>query len=83
MHDTRAPYTSVTSGSRNDCVRVQAGTEEIYSALRGHLPTKLVALTKIRDYTCQNTVRLVKAVRMLIAVNSDCPQRYIDLLQCR
>ena len=30
-------------GSRNDWVWVQAGTEEMYGALRGRLPAKLVA----------------------------------------
>jgi len=34
---------------RNDWVWVQAGSEEIYGALRGRLPAKLVALFKIRD----------------------------------
>ena len=57
-------------GIRNDWVWVQAGTEEMYGALRGRLPAKLVALFKIRDYTCENAVRRVAAVRMLSAVNS-------------
>jgi len=57
-------------GSRNDWVWVQAGSEEMYGALRGHLPAKLVALFKIRDYTCANAVHRVAAIRMLSAVNS-------------
>ena len=57
-------------GNRNDWVWVQAGTEEMYGALRGRLPAKLVALCKIRDYTCGNAVRRVPAVQMLSAVNS-------------
>ena len=42
----------------------------MYGALRGRLPAKLLALFKIRDYTCENAVRQVAAVRMLSAVNS-------------
>ena len=57
-------------GIRNDWVWVQAGTEEMYSALRGRLPAKLVALFKIMNYTCENAVRGVAAFRMLSAVNS-------------
>jgi len=60
-------------GSRHDWVWVQAGSEEMYGALRGRLPAKLVALFKIRDYTCENAVRRVEAVRMLSAVNSGFP----------
>jgi len=60
-------------GSRNDLVWVQAGSEEMYGALRGRLPAKLVALCKISDYTCENAVRQVAAVRMLSAVNSGFP----------
>ena len=57
-------------GIRNDQVWVQAGTKEMYGAVRGRLPAKLVSLFKIRDYTCENSVRPVAAVRMLSAVNS-------------
>jgi len=57
-------------GSHNDCVWVQAGTEEIYGALRGRLWAKLVALLKIRDYRSDYTVRRVAGVQMLTAVNS-------------
>ena len=42
----------------------------MYGALRGRLPTKLVALFKIRDYTCKHAVRQMAAVQMLSAVNS-------------
>jgi len=45
----------------------------MYSALRGRLPANLLALFKIRDYTCENVVRRVAAVRMLSAVNSGFP----------
>ena len=57
-------------GTRTDWVWIQAGTGEMYGALRGRLPAKLVGLFKIRDYTCGNAVRRVAAVRMLSAVNS-------------
>ena len=58
-------------GSRNDWVWVQAGTEEIYGALRGRLPAKLVALLKIRDPRSEDdTVRRVAGVQLLTAVNS-------------
>jgi len=45
----------------------------MYGALRGCLPAKLVALFKIRDYTGENAMRRVAAVRMLSAVNSGFP----------
>ena len=60
-------------GSGNDLVWVQPGSEKIYGALRGHLPAKLVALFKIRDYSCENAVRRVATVRMLSAVNAGIP----------
>jgi len=45
----------------------------MYGTLRGRLPAKLVALFKIRDYTCENAVPRVAAVWMLSAVNSGFP----------
>jgi len=59
-----------TPGSRHDWVWVQAGTEEMYGALRGHLPAKLVALLKIRDPRSEDTVRRVAGVQSLTPVNS-------------
>jgi len=61
--------------SRNEWVWVQGGSEQSYGALRGRLPAKLVpvALCNIMDYTSENAVRQVAAVRMLSAVNSGCP----------
>jgi len=56
-------------GSRNDWVWVQAGTEEMYRALRGCLPAKLVALLKIRDPRSMDTVRRVVGVQLLTPVN--------------
>jgi len=46
--------------------------EEMFNALRGQQPAKLVALLKIRDYTCENTdtVRWVTCGQMLTIVNS-------------
>ena len=48
------------------------GSEEMYCALRGHLPAKLVALLKIKDYRSDNsdTVSQVAGVQMLTPVNS-------------
>lgn len=57
-------------GSRNDWVWVQAGDEEMYGALRGRLPAKLLALFKIRNPTCDGTVRRLASVQMLSPVNS-------------
>jgi len=45
----------------------------VYSALRGRLPAKLVALFRIRDYTCANAEHWVAAVQILRAVNSGFP----------
>ena len=42
----------------------------MYGALRGHLPAKLPALFKIRNPTCDGTVRCLESVRMLSPVNS-------------
>jgi len=57
-------------GSRNDWVWVQAGTQEMYDALRGCLPAKRVALLKIRDPRSEDTVRRVAGVQLLTPVNS-------------
>ena len=57
-------------GSRNDWVWVQAGDEEMYGALRGRLPAKLLALFKIRNPTCDGTVRRLASVLRLSPVNS-------------
>ena len=59
-----------TQGSRNDWVWVQAGDEEMYGALRGRLPAKLLALFKIRNPTCDGMVRRLASVQMLSPVNS-------------
>jgi len=56
-------------GYRNDWVLVQASTEEMYGALKGRLPAKLVVLLKIRDYRSDDTVCQVASLQMLTAVN--------------
>jgi len=42
----------------------------MYSALRGHLPAKLVALFKLRDYRCEDRVCRLAGVQFVSAVNS-------------
>jgi hypothetical protein len=59
--------------SRNDCVWIQAGGEQMYGALRGRLPAKLLALFKIRDYTQEGTVCRLAGVQLMTAVNSGRP----------
>ena len=56
--------------SRNDCVCVQAGDEEMYGALRGCLLAKLLALFKIQNPTCDGTIWRLASVQMLRPVNS-------------
>ena len=56
--------------SHNDWVWVPGATEEMYGALRGRLPAKLVALLKIQDYSSDDTVCRVTGVPMLTLVNS-------------
>ena len=58
--------------SRNDWVCVQAGSEEMYGALRVHLPATLVALFEIRECS-HDTVRRVAGVQMLSPVDSGRP----------
>ena len=57
-------------GSRNDWVWVQAGDEEMYGALGGRVPAKLLVLFKIRNLTCDGMVRHLASVQMLSPVNS-------------
>ena len=58
--------------SRNDCVWIQAGGEQMYGALRGRLPAKLLALFKIRN-THQDTVCRLAGVQLMGVVNSGRP----------
>jgi len=70
----RARYTGAlhfrNHASRNDWVWVWAGTEEIYGALQGRFPAKLVALFKIRHYSCEDRVRRLAGIQFVSAVNS-------------
>ena len=59
-----------TQGSRNDWVWVQAGDEEMYGALWGRLPAKLLALFEMRNPTCDGTVRRLASLQILSPVNS-------------
>ena len=72
IHRARSTGTRLfrNQASRNDWVWVQMGGEQMYGALRGRLPGKLLALFKIRDYTHENMVRRLACVQMLNAVNS-------------
>ena len=49
---------------------MQAGDEEMCGALKRRLPAKLLALFKIRNPTCDGTVRRLASVQMLSPVNS-------------
>jgi len=75
IHDARSTGTLHfrNQGSRNDWVCVQPGTEEMYGALRGRLPAKLVALLKIRDPRSEDTMPRVAGVQLLTPVNSGRP----------
>ena len=60
-------------GSRKDWFWVQARGEGRYGALRGHLPAKLLALLKIRDYISEGGVRGLTSLQMLSPVNAGHP----------
>ena len=51
---------------------MHAGDEEMYGALRGRLPAKLLALFKIWNPTCDGRLRHLASVLMLRPVNSGC-----------
>ena len=60
--------------SRNDCVWIQAGGENMYGALRGRLPARLIALFKIRSgYMQQDTVYRLAGVQFMSLVDSGRP----------
>jgi len=60
--------------SRNDCVWIQAGGENMYSALRGRLPARLIALFKIQlGYMQQDTVYRLVGVQFMSLVDSRRP----------
>ena len=58
--------------SRNDCIWLQAGGGQMYSALRGRLPGKLLALYNMRN-THQDTVCHLAGVQLMGVVNSGRP----------
>jgi len=57
-------------GSRNDWVWVRAGTEDMYGALRGRLPAKLVELFKLTDYRYKDRVGRLAGIQYVSTVNS-------------
>jgi hypothetical protein len=82
IHRARSTGTSLfrTQACRNDWVWVQTGGEEMYGALRGRLPGKLIALIKLRDYRDTSRVYRLACIQMLNAVNSGCPSEFHDLV---
>jgi len=60
--------------NRNHCVWIQACGENMYGALRGRLPARLIALFKIRlGYMEQDTVYRLAAVQFMSLVDSGRP----------
>ena len=55
--------------SRNNSVCVKARDKEMYGALRGRLPAKLLALFKIMNPICDGTVQALASVQILRPVN--------------
>jgi len=72
IHHARCtgPLNFRNHGSRNDWVWVRARTEDMYGALRGRLPAKLVPLFKIRHYRCEDRVRRLAGVQFVSAMNT-------------
>jgi hypothetical protein len=82
IHRARSTGTSLfrNQASRNDWVWVQTGGEEMYGALRGRLPGKLIALLKLRDYRDAGRVYRLACIQMLNALNSGRPSEFHDLV---
>jgi len=60
--------------SQNDCVWIQAGGQNMYGALRGRLPARVIALFKIRSgYMQQDTVYRLAEVQFMSLVDSGRP----------
>ena len=60
--------------SRDDCVWIQAGGQNMYGALRGRLLARLIALFKIRSrYMQQDTLHRLTGVQFLSLVDSGTP----------
>jgi len=67
--------------SQNDCVWIQAGGENMYGALRGRLPARLIAQFKIRSgYVQQDPVYRLASVQFMSLVDSGRPSDVYDLL---
>ena len=82
IHRARSTGTSLfrNQACRNDWVWVQTGGEEMYGALRGRLPGKLIALIKLRDYRDTGRVHRLACIQMLNALNSGRPSEFHDLI---
>jgi len=67
--------------SRNDCVWIQAGGENLYGALRGRLPARLIARFKIRSgYVQQDTVYRLAGVQFMTLVDYGRPSEVNGLV---
>jgi len=67
--------------SWNDCVGIQAGGENMYGALRGRLPSRLIALFKIRSgYMQQDTIYRLAGVQFMSLVDSGRPSNVHGLV---
>ena len=66
--------------SKNDCVWIQVGGEQMYGGLRRRLPAKILALFKIKDYTQQDAVYRLAGVQLMNVVNSGRPSDVHGLL---
>ena len=76
MHKARCTGTRLfrNQAIRNDCIWIQAADEHTYSALRGRLPARLIALFKIRSvYMQEDTVCHLAGVQFLSVVDSGRP----------
>jgi len=83
IHRARCTCTGLfrnqTSG--NDCVWIQAGGENMYGALRGRLPARLIALFKMRSgYMQQDTVYRLAEVQFMSLVDAGRPSDVHGLL---
>ena len=56
-------------GSRNNCICIQLGGEQMYGRLREHLPAKILSLFKMRDYTEQDTVYSLAGTQLMNRFN--------------
>jgi len=67
--------------SRNDCVWIQAGGDNIYAAHRGPLPARLIALCNIwSGYMQQDTLYRLAVVQFMSLVDSGRPSNVHGLV---